>query len=153
MIKNRFSKDINIKNRHAGFEYDLQEKYIAGMVLTGTEIKSIRAAKANLSDAYCIFENGELWVKNMHISEYKEGSYNNVEPKRQRKLLLTKKELHKLNQKVKVKGLTMIPVKLFLNERGYAKLEIALARGKKFHDKREDLKLKDARREMREHKR
>jgi SsrA-binding protein len=142
-----------IKNKKAGFEFHLIENYVAGIQLTGTEIKSIRAGKANLSDSYCVFENGELWVKNMHVSEYKEGSYNNVEPKRQRKLLLTKMELHKLNQKVKTKGLTIIPVKLFLNERGYAKLEIALARGKKFHDKREDLKLKDARREMREHKR
>ena len=140
---------IAIKNKKAGFEFQLLESYAAGIQLTGTEIKSIRAGKANLSDSYCIFENGELWVKNMHISEYKEGSYNNVEPKRQRKLLLTKKELHKLNQKVKMKGLTIIPVKLFINERGYAKLEISLARGKKFHDKREDLKLKDARREMR----
>ena len=144
---------IAIKNKKAGFEFQLLESYTAGIQLTGTEIKSIRAAKANLSDSYCIFENGELWVKNMHISEYKEGSYNNVEPKRLRKLLLTKKELHKLNQKVKVKGLTIIPVKLFINERGYAKLEIALARGKKFYDKREDLKLKDARREMRTVKR
>ena len=142
-----------IKNKKAGFEFQLLESYTAGIQLTGTEIKSIRAAKANLSDSYCIFENGELWVKNMHISEYKEGSYNNVEPKRQRKLLLTKKELHKLLQKVKVKGLTIIPVKLFINERGYAKLEIALARGKKFHDKRQDLKLKEARREMRTVKR
>ncbi|HLG36405.1 MAG TPA: SsrA-binding protein SmpB [Bacteroidia bacterium] len=142
-----------IKNKKAGFEFQLLESYAAGIQLTGTEIKSIRSGKANLSDSYCVFENGELWVKNMYISEYKEGSYNNVEPKRQRKLLLTKKELHKLNQKVKVKGLTIIPVKLFMNERGFAKLEIALARGKKFHDKREDLKLKDARREMREHKR
>lgn len=142
-----------IKNKKAGFEFQLLESYTAGIQLTGTEIKSIRAGKANLSDSYCIFENEELWVKSMHISEYKEGSYNNVEPKRQRKLLLTKKELHKLHQKVKVKGLTIIPVKLFINERGFAKLEIALAKGKKFHDKREDLKLKDARREMREHKR
>jgi SsrA-binding protein len=142
-----------IKNKKATFDFELIEKFVAGIQLTGTEIKSIRSGKANLSDSYCVFENGELWVKNMHVSEYKEGSYNNVEPKRQRKLLLTKKELHKLNQKVKVKGLTIIPVKLFLNERGYAKLEIALARGKKFFDKREDLKLKDARREMRQHKR
>ena len=142
-----------IKNKKATFDFELLEKFVAGIQLTGTEIKSIRAGKANLSDAYCIFENAELWVKNMHVSEYKEGSYNNVEPKRQRKLLLTKKELHKLNQKVKVKGLTIIPVKLFLNERGYAKLEIALARGKKFHDKRQDLKLKEARREMRTIKR
>ena len=140
---------LAIKNKKAGFEFQLLESYTAGIQLTGTEIKSIRAAKANLSDSYCIFENGELWVKNMHISEYKEGSYNNVEPKRQRKLLLTKKELHKLLQKVKVKVLTIIPIKLFINERGYAKLEIALARGRKFHDKRQDLKLKEARREMR----
>ncbi|MBK5284925.1 MAG: SsrA-binding protein SmpB [Bacteroidia bacterium] len=144
---------IAIKNKKAGFEFQILESYTAGIQLTGTEIKSIRAGKANLSDSYCLFENEELWVKNMHISEYKEGSYNNVEPKRQRKLLLTKKELRKLNQKVKVKGLTMIPVKLFINERGFAKLEIALARGKKFHDKRQDLKLKEARREMRTVKR
>jgi SsrA-binding protein len=142
-----------IKNKKATFDFELLDKFVAGIQLTGTEIKSIRAGKTNLSDSYCIFENGELWVKNMHVSEYKEGSYNNVEPKRQRKLLLTKKEINKLSQKVKVKGLTIIPVKLFLNERGFAKLEIALARGKKYHDKREDLKLKEARREMRMAKR
>src|SRR5437667_3077216 len=137
-----------IKNKKAGFEFHLLENYVAGIQLTGTEIKSIRAAKANLSDAYCIFENGELWVKNLHISEYKEGSYNNHEPKRQRKLLLNKKELEKIQSKLKDKGTTIIPVQLYFNERGFAKLDIAVAKGKKLFDKRESIKEKDVRRQM-----
>ena len=137
-----------ITNKKASFEYHFLQSYTAGIALTGTEVKSIRAGKANLSDSYCILQNGEMWVKNMHISEYKEGSYNNHEPKRQRKLLLNKTELQKIQSKLKDKGTTIIPVKLFFNERGFAKVEIAIAKGKKVFDKREDMKQKDAKREM-----
>lgn len=137
-----------ITNKKASFEFHFLQTYMAGIALTGTEVKSIRAGKANLSDSYCILQNGELWVKNMHISEYKEGSYNNHEPKRQRKLLMNKAELQKIQSKLKDKGTTIIPVKLFFNERGFAKLEIAIAKGKKMFDKREDMKQKDAKREM-----
>lgn len=139
---------INIKNKKASFLYELIDKFIAGMVLTGTEIKAIRTGKANLVDSYCIFINNELWVKNLNISEYSYGSYNNHEPRRDRKLLMNRKELNKLEKKLKDKGLTIIALKLFINENGYAKLQIALARGKKMFDKREDMKRKDAKREM-----
>ena len=139
---------INIKNKKASFLYELMEKFIAGMVLTGTEIKAIRIGKASLVDSYCIIINNELWVRNLNISEYSYGSYNNHEPRRDRKLLMNRKELNKLEKKLKDKGLTIIPVKLFVNENGYAKLQIALARGKKMFDKREDMKQKDAKREM-----
>lgn len=139
---------IEIKNKKASFEYEFIDRYTAGIKLTGTEIKSIRAGKANLADAYCFFVNNELYVKNMHVSEYDWGSYSNHEPKRERKLLLNKKELVKLNRKSQEKGLTIIAYRLFVNEKGLAKLDIALARGKKQYDKREDLKRKDAGREM-----
>jgi SsrA-binding protein len=134
---------INIKNRKAEFEYFLLIRYTAGIVLTGTEIKSIRAGKANFSDTYCSFINNELWVHNLHISEYLAGSYNNHEPKRDRKLLLTKRELHKIQSKLNERGMTIIPTLLFINEQGYAKLEIALAKGKRMYDKRESIKEKD----------
>ena len=137
-----------IKNKKAAFEYHFLQTFTAGIVLTGTEVKSIRDGKANLSDSYCVMQNGELWVKNLHISEYKEGSYNNHEPKRQRKLLLNKKELEKIQSKLKDKGTTIIPVQLYFNERGFAKLDIAIARGKKLFDKRESIKEKDVRRQM-----
>lgn len=137
---------ISIKNRKAEFEYFLITKYTAGIALTGTEIKSIRSGKANLTDAYCVFENNELWVKGLHISEYLQGSYNNHEPKRDRKLLLTKRELRKLESKLNDKGTTIIPTLLFVNEKGYAKLDIYLARGKKMYDKRATIKEKDERR-------
>ena len=137
-----------ISNRKASFEYHFLQTYTAGMVLTGTEVKSLREGKGNLSDAYCLIENGELWMRNMHISEFKQGSYNNHDPKRQRKLLLKKSELKKMLSRLREKGITMIPVKVFFNERGFAKVEIALARGKKQFDKREDMKKKDAQREM-----
>lgn len=137
---------ISIKNRKAEFEYFLLTKYTAGIVLTGTEIKSIREGKANLTDAYCVFENNELWVRGLHISEYLQGSYNNHEPKRDRKLLLTKRELRKLESKLNDKGTTIIPTLLFVNEKGYAKLDIYLARGKKMYDKRATIKEKDERR-------
>ena len=142
---------INIKNKKAGFEYFLLETYTAGLQLMGTEIKSIRAGKANITDAYCIFTNNELFIKNMHISEYEYGTHYNHEPKRDRKLLLSKRELKKLNNKLKDQGLTIVPILLFINEKGFAKLEIALAKGKKLYDKRETLKEKDTQREMDRH--
>lgn len=140
--------NINIRNKRASFDYEFIEKLIAGIQLYGTEIKSIRAGKASLVDAFCFFIKGELWVKGMHISEYKFGTYYNHEEKRERKLLLNKKELIKLERKTKETGLTIIPTRLFINDRGLAKLEIALARGKKSYDKRETLKQKDAKREI-----
>lgn len=143
MAKNKKPTDIAIKNRKAEYEYYLLNTFTAGIVLSGTEIKSIRAGKANLADSYCSFENNELWVHNMHISEYANGSYNNHFPKRDRKLLLTKKELKKLASKLNDRGTTIIPVLLWINENGYAKLDIALARGKKMYDKRESIKEKD----------
>lgn len=146
--KRTFSNNINIKNRKASFEYHFLDKYIAGIMLQGTEIKSIREGKANLQESYCALLDGELWVKNMHISPYTEGTYANHEPKRDRKLLLNKRELKKLESKFKEKGLAIIPVRLFINDRGLAKLEIALAKGKKLYDKREDIKQKDLKREM-----
>ncbi len=142
------TSDIRIKNRKVTFEYELIEKFVAGIKLTGTEIKSIRGGKVNLTESYCQFYGGELFVKNMHISEYDFGSSNNHEALRDRKLLLNRKELTKLEKKVKESGLTIVCVKLFINDRGLAKLEIALARGKKTYDKRESLKLKDSKRDM-----
>ncbi|OFX78127.1 MAG: SsrA-binding protein [Bacteroidetes bacterium GWE2_29_8] len=139
---------INIKNKRAGFDYYLLDKYTAGIVLTGTEIKSIRLGKANLSDSYCYFKDNELWVRNLHIAEYTYGTYNNHEPKRERKLLLQKKELKKIINKLKDKGLTIVPLLLFINEKGLAKIEISIAKGKKLYDKRETLKEKDTKREM-----
>lgn len=144
--KNEIDAKIKIKNRKAEFEYFLLTRYNAGIVLTGTEIKSIRAGKASFTDAYCSFVNNELWLHNLHISEYIAGSYNNHEPKRDRKLLLTKRELRKLLAKLNEKGTTIIPILLYINENGYAKLEIALAKGKKMYDKRESIKEKDTRR-------
>ena len=139
---------VNIRNKKAGFEYFLLEKFIAGIVLTGTEIKSIRAGKASINEAYCAFTGSELFVRNMHVAEYDFGSYNNHEPKRERKLLLNSRELRKLKTKLAEKGFTLVPVVLFINETGLAKLEIALAKGKKLHDKRETIKKKDIEREM-----
>jgi len=140
--------NISIKNRKASFEYEIIERFVAGMVLVGTEIKSIRQGKVNLTDSYCQFLNGELYVKSLHISEYELGTCNNHIAKRDRKLLLNRKELQKLDKKVKESGLTIVPTKLFVNSKGLAKLEIALARGKKTYDKRESLKLKDAKRDI-----
>ena len=138
--------DINIKNRKAEYEYHLLSTFTAGIVLTGTEIKSIRAGKVNLTDSYCSFINGELWAHNIHISEYANGSYNNHEPKRDRKLLLNQKELKKIQSKLNDRGMTVIPTRMWINENGYAKLDIALARGKKMFDKRDSIKEKDQRR-------
>lgn len=140
--------NINIKNKKASFEYELLEKFISGMQLAGTEIKSVRNGKVSLNDAYCQFYGSELFAKNIHISEYELGTHNNHPAKRDRKLLLHKKELQKLERKTKESGLTIVPTRLFINDRGLAKLEIALARGKKMYDKRETLKQKDSRREM-----
>ncbi len=142
------SSDIRIKNRKVTFEYELIERFVAGIKLVGTEIKSIRNGNVNLTESYCQFYAGELFVKNMHISEYEMGTCNNHEARRDRKLLLNRKELAKLEKKVKESGLTIVCVQLFINGRGLAKLEIALARGKKTYDKRESLKSKDAKREM-----
>lgn len=140
--------DIRIKNKRVSFEYFILERYVAGIVLTGTEIKSIRNGKASLSDTYCYFDHGELFVRGMHIAEYSFGSYNNHIAKRERKLLLNKRELKKLETKIKEKGLTLVPTLLFINDRGKAKLEISLAKGKHYYDKREDLKKKDTQREI-----
>jgi len=139
---------INIKNKRATFDFELIERFIAGIQLAGTEIKSIRQGRASLVDAYCYFANNELWVKGMNIAEYFYGTFNNHQPTRERKLLLQRKELNKLERKTKESGLTIIPLRLFLNEKGFAKLEIALAKGQKRHDKRETLKTKEANREI-----
>ena len=140
--------NVEIKNRRASFDYEFLETYQAGLVLTGTEIKSIRAGKASLVDAFCYFNNGELYATNMHVADYWWGSWGKHDPRRDRKLLLTRKELNKLQRAVKEKGLTIVAVKLYINEKGYAKLLIALARGKKEYDKRASIKEKDLRREM-----
>lgn len=142
------ASDINIRNKKASFEYHILETFVAGIKLLGTEIKSIREAKANISDAFCTFINGELYVRNLHVSEYSHGSFYNHEAKRDRKLLLTKKELKKLLVKSDDKGLTIVPLKIFINDRGFAKMEIALAQGKKAFDKRDSIKERDVKREM-----
>jgi len=140
--------EINIRNKKAWHDFEIIDKYVAGIQLTGTEIKSIRAGKASLVDSYCYFNQGELFVKGMHVSEYDFGSIYNHFPKRDRKLLLTRRELGKLERMVREKGLTLVALRIFIAESRYAKLEIALARGKKEYDKREDLKKKDSRREL-----
>ncbi len=147
-MKPNIQQNISIKNRRASFDYSFIEKYTAGIVLVGTEIKAIRQGKASLVDSYCYFRGGELFIKNLNISEYTEGNLYNHEPTRERKLLLSKQELNKLQKKMKDQGLTIIPTVLFTSEKGFAKLEIALAKGKKLFDKREDLKTKDLNREM-----
>jgi SsrA-binding protein len=139
---------ISIRNKRASFEYYLLEEFVAGLQITGTEIKSIREGKANLTDAYCNFKGDELFVINMHVAEYAMGTHYNHEPKRDRKLLLNKRELRKIAAKTTEKGLTMIPMELFVNEKGLAKLKFAIAKGKKLYDKRETLKTKDNKREM-----
>lgn len=148
MKQQRFSNAINIRNRQAGFEYELLDKYTAGMVLMGTEIKSIREGKANLQDGYCYLNNGELFVKGINITPYAEGTHYNHDATRERKLLLKRSEIKKLESKVEEKGYTLVPTRLFINEKGLAKLEIAVARGKKLHDKRDSIKERDAKREL-----
>lgn len=140
--------NINIKNKRASFDYIISDTYTAGIVLTGTEIKSIRLQRASLVDTYCTFIADELWVKNMHVAEYFYGSYNNHVARRDRKLLLERKELRKLQQAVKNPGFTIVPVRLFINEKGLAKLVIGLARGKHEYDKRQSLKERDDKREI-----
>jgi SsrA-binding protein len=137
---------INIRNKKASFEYAFIDKYVAGIQLSGTEIKSIRDSKASINEAYCFVKDSEIFIKNMHIAIYEAGSYNNHDPKRDRKLLLNKTEIKKIEKKLKDKGLTLIPLVLFLNEKGLAKIEIAIAKGKKLYDKRESLKEQDSKR-------
>lgn len=139
---------IIVKNKKALFEFSLLETFEAGIVLLGSEIKSIRAGKANLQEAFCLFDDGELFIRGLHIAEYTHGGYANHEPLRQRKLLLKRTELKKLQQKLKEKGLTFVPIKLYLNDKGLAKLEIALAKGKKLYDKRETIKARDIKKQL-----
>ena len=148
MAKARFSNDINIKNKQAFFQYEILDKYVAGMVLKGTEIKSIREGKANLQDGYCYFSRGELFVKGLNITPYDQGTHYNHEAARERKLLLKKSEMGRLEAKSEEKGLTIVPLRLFINDRGFAKLEIGLSRGRKTHDKREKIKERDVKREL-----
>ena len=147
-MKQKIQRGVLIPNKRATFDYGLLDTYTAGLVLVGTEIKSLRLGKASLVDAYCYFHNGELWLKNANISEYFYGSYNNHVARRDRKLLLNRKELRKLLDYVQTPGVTIIPTKIFINERGLAKVVIAPARGKKLYDKRASLREKDDRREM-----
>lgn len=146
--KGEFSKSINIKNRKASFEFSFIEIYSAGIALMGTEIKSIRQSKASLQEAYCYFKDGELFIKGMNIAHYEQGTFSNHDPLRERKLLLKKRELSKLEEALQDKGLTIIPLRLFTTDRGFAKLEIALAKGKKLYDKRESIKEKDTKKEL-----
>jgi SsrA-binding protein len=138
----------DIRNRSAFHDYFIEDKYDAGMVLTGTEVKSLRDGRASFNDSYCYFHKGELWIKNLHIAEYSHGTVNNHDPMRERKLLLQKRELSKLEAKIKEKGLTLVPLRIFFNEKGLAKMELGLGKGKKQYDKRETLKQRDTEREM-----
>ena len=148
MSKKSNDKFISITNRKAKFEYELLNIYTAGIQLQGTEIKSLREGNANLTDSYCYIQNGEAWITGMYIAEYDHGSYMNHEPKRLRKLLLNKKEINKLNSALQDVGVTIVPLKLYITDKGWAKIEIALAKGKKLYDKREDLKRKDDKRQI-----
>lgn len=139
---------MEIKNRSAYFEYYIDDKFTAGMVLTGTEVKSLRAGKASFNDSYCIFHKNELYIRSLHISEYTFGTINNHDPVRERKLLLNKRELKKLQSRIKEKGYTVVPLRIFFNDKNLAKLEIGLAKGKKLHDKRETIKQRDTEREI-----
>jgi len=144
----KIKSDIIIKNKRSAFDFELLSTYTAGIVLVGTEIKSIRQGKASLVDTFCFFSNNELWVKNMNVSEYFYGSYNNHQPRRDRKLLLNRKELDKIRRLTKESGFTIVPTQLYLDEKGLAKLQIAVAKGKKSYDKRETLKEKDDKRQI-----
>jgi SsrA-binding protein len=137
-----------LRNRQAYYEYFIDDKFDAGMVLTGTEVKSLRAGKASFNDAYCYINKGELYVKSLHIAEYSHGTANNHDPLRERKLLLTKRELKKIESKIKEKGITVVPLRIFFSEKGLAKIEIGLGKGKKLYDKRETIKQRDTQREM-----
>ena len=142
------SPQLNIRNKRARFEYHLEDSFLAGIVLSGTEIKSIRNGKASIIEAYGVFHEGEVWVRNMFVNEYENGTFYNHKPRADRKLLLNKKEINRIEKFLKVKGNTLIPIKLFLSDKGWVKMEIACAVGKKLHDKRHDLKMKDDQREM-----
>lgn len=144
----KFTNNIEIKNRKAKFEYELLDKYMAGIVLGGSEIKAIRLGKASIAEAFCEFKDGELWIINMTVQEYKNASYFGHQPKQARKLLLNKKELKKLEKDVHKTGNTIVPLKLFINSKGIAKLDISLARGKKLYDKRETIKDRDNKRKL-----
>jgi SsrA-binding protein len=146
--KERFKQHVNIKNRQAFFNFEILDKLVAGISLTGTEIKSIREGRVNLQDGFCYFNRGEAFVKGISILPYTEGTYNNHEANRERKLLLKKSEINKLEAKVDQKGFTLLPLRLFINDRGFAKLEIGLAKGKKLRDKREGIKERDLKREL-----
>jgi SsrA-binding protein len=149
----RATSTIRLKNKKATFLYEILETCTAGVQLLGTEIKSIRGGKASLTETYCAFMNGELYIRNMYVAEYEMGGYVNHEPRRDRKLLLNRQELNKWNKKMKERGFTIVPLSLFINANGIVKIDIALTRGKKHFDKREDIKAKDNKREMdREHK-
>ena len=147
-MKEKFEKNISIKNKRATFDYELLDTFTAGLVLTGTEIKSIRQGKASLVDTFCIVEKGEVWVKNMYIAEYFYGTYNNHNARRDRKLLLNRKEIRKLESAIRTSGFTVVPTRLFINDKGLAKLVVAIARGKKEYDKRNSIKDRDDKREM-----
>lgn len=142
------AEQVNIKNKKARFNYEISDTFTAGMVLTGTEIKSIREGKANLTDSYCIVENGEIWVKGMHVSEYFYGSYNNHTVKRDRKLLLNRKEIAKLSKAADEPGYTIVPMRIFINDRGFAKMVIGVGRGKKQYDKRQSIKEREDKRNI-----
>ena len=148
MAKEKPTNQITIKNKRASFDYELLETFTAGLVLTGTEIKSIRLGKASLVDTFAIVERGEVWVKNMYVAEYFFGTYNNHAPRRDRKLLLNRKEIRRLQTAAKDRGFTLVPTRLFINDRGLAKLVLAIARGKKEYDKRQSIRERDDRREM-----
>ena len=137
------------KNRSAYYEYAIEDKYVAGMVLLGTEIKSIRGGKVSFNDSFCYFNKGELYVKSLHIAQYSHGTSSNHDPLRERKLLLTKREIRKIENRLKDKGYTIVPLRLFISEKGLAKLEIGVGRGKKLHDKRDSIKAREADRELR----
>ena len=147
-MKDKIEKNVEIKNRRASFEYSFLEKYTAGIMLMGTEIKSIRQGKVNLTDAYCLFLGEGLYIRQMNISKYNEGTHYNHDPLRDRKLLLTKRELKKLQNSLKDVGLTMVPTRMYISDRGFAKIDIALAKGKKLYDKRDSIKEKDVKRSM-----
>ena len=148
MPSNRFSNTVNIRNRQASFQYELLDTYVAGIALKGTEIKSIREGKVNLQDGYVYFSSEEAFVRGVNISPFAQGTHYNHEAARERKLLMKKSEINKLRARTEEKGLTIVPLRLFINDRGYAKLEIAVARGKKTHDKRESIKEREAKREL-----
>ena len=148
MVKTTKTARVQIKNKRAEFDYEVLDRYTAGLVLTGTEVKSIRAGKASLVDTFCYIYNGEVWVKNMYLAEYDFGSYNNHNTRRERKLLLQKKEIRQLQEETKAPGFTLVPLKLFFDENGRVKMQLGLCRGKKEYDKRQSLREKDDRREM-----